>query len=331
MSLDLEQKYFVTTDKGLYRAEKDGLYKLLDVPTYGIAADDRYLYLAFFTVTHSTLVRGDLAPFLSGQGDPRFKTIYQMSVRNSNERMHAAWLGERYLWCANTGRNSLLRIDRHNLAQQVEFPLFTDRFGYPLLHDVNHINGISEYGGAVLFSAYRAGQQAMIGVFDGITVTGYGYPNVGIHDIYMAGSDFVFCDTFGPGEAPGGGAVMTAEGALDEAYFSRGDGYVVRGLAGSRDELLIGHSHKGDRRKRFAGNGGLLLAREGRVVAEQPLDAAQVYQIMTCEGEFLQPRPAHATIESIKQGLAARLGAPIFESDVTPISARTTALKESAS
>jgi hypothetical protein len=319
--LPLSQRYFVTTDRGLYRIEPDGLFKLLDLPLYGIAADDRHLYLALMLGRRSVLVRGALAPFLGGGGSPRFEEILTVDLNSTNERLHALWLGSGDLWVANTARNSLLRISRDDLSDREEFVPFSDRFGHRLLHDINHINGISEYEGIVLFSAYRAGKQALIGVLDGKDVTGYGYPNVGIHDIYLGGKGFAFCDTFGPAGAAGRGAVITAEGLLDAEYFNRGAGYVVRGLAGNAGELLIGHSHKGNRRQRFGGHGSLLLACDGRIVGEQGVEAAQVYQIMTCTGEFLGPRPVAVSAEGIHRMLRQQLGAPVYQAEALALPA----------
>ncbi|MEQ8356257.1 MAG: hypothetical protein RH942_12015 [Kiloniellaceae bacterium] len=316
--LPLDGRYFITTERGVFRIEKSGIYKVLDLPAYGISADKDYLYLALFLGSRSTLVRGRIGPFLGQDGAADLEEIYSVPLQSSNQRMHALWLGKTHLWVANTGRNSLIRLDRATLSERLEIPLFSDQFGYDLLHDVNHVNGVSEYDGTVFFSAYRAGEQSMLGYIDGHKITGFAYPNVGIHDIYLSSEGIFFCDTFGPAGSQSGGAVMTANGPFDPAYLSGEKGYVLRGLAGSPEEMLIGHSHKGKRRERFEGKGSLLLGINGRIQGEQPIAAAQVYQIMTCEGSFLSPPPEAMTAIKAHKLLATHLGDPIYEASIRP-------------
>lgn len=86
---------------------------------------------------------------------------------STNERIHQLYLGDKALWVANTGRNTLIKIDPETCHTIAELPVIVDQFGRGVLYDNNHINSVSEYGGTVLFAAYRAGDgRSMIGVYD---------------------------------------------------------------------------------------------------------------------------------------------------------------------
>jgi hypothetical protein len=311
--------YLFTTNKGVYRLDSSGIYRILKAPAYGIAIKGEWVFLALFAEGCSSVVRGDRRALVENGRPLSFRELYRIETPSSNERIHQIFCSEDALWVANTPRNTLLKIDPEECRVLAEIPVMLDRFGQPVMFDNNHINSVAEWDGVVLFAAYRAGEESMIGVYDGEAVTGYAYRNVGVHDIFLTEDDFYFCDTFGNGETDSGGAPITGDGVLDPAFFERPPGCIVRGLAGSSEELLIGHSHKGSRAKRFNGHGAILVSRNGKVVSRIDVAPAQVYQIITSDGDFVIPRPAKVYADGVRQVLAKALGDPIYQAKVTPL------------
>ena len=262
------------------------------------------------------VVRGDRRALFESGRSFSFKVIYRLRTASSNERIHGLYWGDKALWVANTARNTLLKIDPDEARVTDEVAVILDRFDRPVLYNNNHINSVSEYGGIVMFVAYRAGEQSMIGVYDGASVTGYGYPRAGVHDIFLTETGFMLCDTFGENQQESGGALITEQGPFDPSYFKQPPGFIVRGMAGTPDEFLIGHSHKGERSKRFDGHGAILVARDGKVVDRFDVQPAQVYQIITGGGECITPRPATVDAAQLHQILRAALGEPIYEAEM---------------
>lgn len=309
----LSRAYYFTSEKGVFRLESSGIYRVLDVACYGIAIGGPWVFLALYSHDTAIMVRGDRRALHEPGRDFAFREIYRLRTLSSNERIHGLYLGDEALWVANTGRNTLLQIDPEAAEVVAEIPVIRDRFDRPVLFNNNHINSVSEYDGTVLFAAYRAGAQSMIGVYDGATVTGFGYPCEGVHDIFLTEGGFVLCDTFGANTDEAGGMPVTEEGPLDPRFFARPPGCIVRGVAGSPDELLIGHSHKGERAQRFEGRGAILIARDGRVVGRIDVRPAQVYQIITEDGDFTVPRPRKVEADALRRMFRDALGPPIYE------------------
>lgn len=315
----LRRVYFYTSEKGVYRIDSSGVYRILEIPCYGIAINGDWVYLALFDGGYSTVVRCDRKTLTESDARPDFREIYRIPARSSNERIHQIYLGDEALWVTNTGRNTVLEIDPNDCVVQAEIPLILDRFDHPVMFDTNHINSVFRHDGVMLFTAYRAGDQSMIGIYDGESVTGYGYRNVGIHDIFLTEDGLYFCDTFGTGDPDTGGAVITPDGPLDPAFFQQPPGYIVRGLAGTQDEFLVGHSFKGTRAKRFDGRGAILVCRNKTIQGKIDVPTAQVYQIITSDGDFLMPRPAKLDLEKLHDELARTLGEPIYHAKPRPL------------
>lgn len=311
--LDIDGFYYLTSEKGVYGMDRSGLYRILRTGGYGIAMRKDRVFLSVDLPGLSLIVRGRLHSFLRGAGPMDFDEITRVRVRSSNERFHGMFATDSHLFAANTARNTILKIDLET-DEIHEYPLFVDRFGANILYDLNHVNSISCCGGVLLFTAYSAGKQSMIGVYDNGRVTGFGYRNAGVHDIYMTPDGFYFCDTFGDAPETRGGSVETERGTLDGTFFSmKDDGYVVRGLAGSRAEMLIGHSHQGPRSKRFDGRGGVIVARNGKVSGFAEVVSAQVYQIIRRDGLFLDEEANGIDGTFARARLAASLGEPIYD------------------
>lgn len=147
-------------------------------------------------------------------------------------------------------------------------------------------------------------------------VTGFRYKNVGVHDVFVNDQDFFFGDSFGVGVPDQGGALICSTGAFSNV-FSQSPGWVVRGIGGDpQGELLVGHSHKGERRKRFKGDGALLLFNKGEFVREMGMPHwAQTYQVMQTDGTFVQCAQGREplTADAVLEKLHGLLGEPVYQ------------------
>lgn len=308
----LAHSYFFTSDKGLFRVTPAGMTRLFGLPVYGFALRGGHFYMAVNLGLLSLVVRGDRQALERPGANLKLQTLYDRSIRSSNERLHQLTSGPDGLWVANTARNSLLLIDADTGVVKKEIFPFLDRFGAPVMGDHNHINSVVQYGDAVLFTAYRAGERSLIGMYDGKTVRGFGYRNAGAHDVYLWESDIVFCDTFGDAGRESGGVIRGGFPFADD-FFSRPPGFIVRGMAGQHGEILVGHSHKGQRKQRFKGRGSLLVFHGGAPAFVIPVPAAQIYQITTAQGEFLPFDGTAANAAVIAEKLEKSLGAACYE------------------
>ncbi|MBF0446776.1 MAG: hypothetical protein HQL67_01100 [Magnetococcales bacterium] len=316
---DLQETYLITTDRGVYRLSRDGLFLVFPYHTYGIAIHKKHLFIAILIDTVSIIVRGDKQAFFSAGLPFNFQEVYRIHTLSPTDRIHGMFMGGKSLWVANTARNTILEIDPDTLQIKAEIPILYDSFSAPVLYDQNHINGISEYHGVVLFSAPKVNKKSMIGLYDGVSVTGYEYENSGVHDVYLSEEGLFFCDTFGTNQTDSGGYLVTGESFFDKPFFDNPPGVVVRGLAGTPEEFIIGHSHKGARAKRFKGHGALLMARFGQVQKKIPIDPSQVHQIICQDGLNIKPSPDKMDAEEMRAVLKNRLGEPIYSVQVSPL------------
>jgi hypothetical protein len=313
--LPLEKAYYFTSEKGLFYVDKNGIEKRMSIPIYGLAFAHPHIFLSVQISTRSILFQGSLDALKSG-GNLNLKKLYEIQTRSSNERIHQITYGSGYIWVANTGRNSILKVDAKTGEILEEIWPFLDSFGDPYVGDHNHINSVHGYNDFIIFTAYRAGGKSLIGLIhkDG-SVTGYHYPNQGGHDIYLDEDNFYFCDTFGDHALGKGGRLITKDGPYAEDLFSRSPGYIVRGVAKNNNELIIGHSHKGERSKRFKGHGALLIWNKQQFQGEVKIPAAQIYQIIrACDGRNFDYDEDKIKIATVQFILKKQLGKPVYQS-----------------
>ena len=79
--------------------------------------------------------------------------------------------------------------------------------------------------------------------------------------------------------------------------------------------MLVGHSHKGERSKRYKGHASLLLFRDGQLATEfTGMPWAQTYQISMADGRAVIPDDGRSPMsaEALKQALQSLLGDPVY-------------------
>lgn len=317
VDVPVESDYFISSDRGVFALRKNRITKVFNLWTFGIAVAGSDIYLACYSGGgFSFILKGRLEAFLRENVPYHFREIYRIPIVSTNHRIHQICISDGFLWVANSGRNTLLQIDLHSGGIESEIAPFVDSFGKPILYDNNHINSISVYDDTILFIAYKAGGHSMIGVYRDGLVKGYSYKNIGVHDIHIADRDVFFSDTFGRNVQNEGGAVLVNGKPLDESYFCRPPGFIVRGLAGKGRQLVIGHSHKGERKQRFKGNASLLLAQNQNVTHHVSMPFAQFNDIIHVTGEsFMQP-PIDSSFTGICSIIESFMGPPTYIAEV---------------
>ena len=316
---EIDGRYLVTSELGIYRLDKDGIAKVFDLPTFGIAAWRDYLYLGIQQGAYTSVLRVSRKALGKPGARLECKLVYRLRVGRTNERIHQLCASDDFVWVANTGRNTLLRIDPNADDAIEEYTVFLDRFGAPIHSDVNHINSVHSHGNCLLFVAYKIGKQSMIGILHDGQIEGYAYPRKGVHDIYLTREGFMFSDTFGENTDEKGGVPVTEKGPMDPERFAKPPGYIVRGIAGQGSEMIIGHSHKGKRAKRFEGRGALLIYRDRSFVTELTMPCSQVYQIMREDGKTLDGPDAVLDVEQVRRRISGSLGEVIYRAPATPV------------
>lgn len=310
---------YLTTDCGLFRLCQGRFQRLTLIGGYGFALSGEHAFLSLNFYGRSSLVSLELEELQK----PRQK-VYAMEhwgvpITDNAERFHQVTSRrDGPIWVANTSRNTLLRIDPHNHDRISEYSIFHDQFGVPILYDHNHINSVVQYEDVILFSAYRAGENSLICVINGDRIKGYAYPRKGVHDIYLTSTGFLLCDTFGENQPGRGGAPYTENGIIDPKFFGREPGYVVRGAVGLGEDWLIGYSHKGERKKRYEGNGGVIVISRGKVQETWTLPAAQIYQIVREDKEFIDP-VQECSVEQVCSLFEEVLGPPVYEGQIREV------------
>ena len=311
LPISLKHCYFITTNKGIYRAEKNKLYHVTPWPLYGFAIHNQKAYCALTIKKCSLLLSCDLDSLLGLNNKPNWTEINRYESSDTNCRFHGMDIYGDTLWLAHTGEGGLLEYKLNDLDQKPRFhTLIRDYFGNPINYDLNHINGVTAYKNLTLFTTYRVGKRSGIGVLEGDKVTIYPVENTGIHDAYFHRDDLYHCDTFGSNQQ---GYVMKNNLPWNAAFFDVPPGYIIRGLSGDHDEMLVGHSHKGDRKNRFKGQGTIIFFNDGELSGQLDIPGSQVYQIIRKDGLALSPKPADISSSDAHKKLHHILGEPIYQ------------------
>ena len=312
---DVTGDYLISGDRGVHAVVGGRLLRLSGTRTFGIAVRDGILYCAASDDRYSSICRAALPAVLEPGKTLEFEEI-QRAATSKNGRYHQIGFVGNRLAVAATERNAILFLNPEDGTTVAECFPFRDRFGDPVLGDHNHINSVSECGECLLFCAYKAGKHALLCVLHNDRVKAYRIDNRGAHDVYIEGRNLWHSDTFGvPAELGGDdcGYVMKNNRRVDADFFSTPPGKVVRGIAGTGEELLVGHSHKGPRSKRYEGKGSIIRLVGDKVVNETPVSFAQVYDILRLDGRHFDESPAFGTWEEVTTHFTSILGPCVYE------------------
>lgn len=321
--LGLSGRYLVTSELGLFLVDSREIRQVSDTPGFGVWIDGDDAFLSYEATARrwhvrrsvSRIARVSLPRLLAGRllgAPPRnLPSLYTQPFRSTNGRIHQirgahgiAEVPEPCLLIAATEENAVVVVSTDGALRGRLFP-FTDRFGAPIRgHDHNHINSLLAVDGTVFLVAYKAAEEAsFIGYLADGALFGWQPHPRGFHDLETTAGGFLTSDTFGQ---DGGGHVLNESGFFQEPFFT-GHNLCPRGIAQGEGEVLIGHSHKGERKKRFAGRGGLIVCPIDRPARFYEMPWAQTYDILALDGH--QDMPA-ATAGGLRDALTQRFGPP---------------------
>jgi hypothetical protein len=307
--------YLVSGDRGVHAIIGGELLKLFGTRTFGIAVRGREFFTACSNDHYSSICRTTLPETIAPGERMKFTEIFRASTSKSG-RIHQIGFFKGQLAVAHTDANAILFLNPESGEVISQCEPFRDHFGAPITGDHNHINSVSQCGECLLFCAYRAGRHSLLCVLHDNHVKGYPVRNTGAHDIHITGETLYYSDTFGRPIADGGdecGYLMKDNRPVDEAYFSKPPGRALRGIAAQGGELLVGHSHKGPRAKRYKGKGSIIRIVDDRVAGEAEVPFAQLYDIMRLDGRHFDEPPSVGTWDEVNGLLEAVLGPCVYE------------------
>jgi hypothetical protein len=314
-ALKVKGQYVLSTEKGVFLINSDRLLHTFPYRTYGIALHNDDFYLSSVRGEHNSIFKArlptSLEQFVPGTRIS-FEEIYCLKA-HITERIHQVCIHQNQLVITKPSANAIVFLNLTTGEEEFEIRPFVDSFGIPVISgDHNHINSVFSCGEVLLFGAYRAGGSSLIGAYHNGKITGYRAGNEGLHGVYVSGQDLYYGDTFGS-EGEGKGYLIVNNKRFDESHFQSGDGFCVRGVCQSGEELLIGHSHKGPRAKRFEGPAFLLRCNKDHVEECIQMPFAAIYDIMKMDGTYFDKSPHVTSWDEVNRLLQDILGGPIYE------------------
>lgn len=309
--------YLISTDLGVYRAYSNRLERILPFCTFGISVDNGVLYAVVTEGRWSFVIR---AQMVKDQNNLlSFKNtclLYKSETYYHNERFHQIHARDGRLAIANTRSNSITFIDSENGKLIVDIYPLNDASGFPIKSDHNHINSVFQAGDVTFFVAHNGGKLgSLVGYIHGDYVRASCFPNRGVHDIIPTIRGLVISDTFGSSKVDhrsGGNLIYVGK----ELLAQRPDetGYMIRGVAGVGEEMLVGHSYHGKRKDRFKGYGGLLVFKKEKLSAFEKVPFSQVYDIVRLDGKKLDIECEKVSASEAEQLLISTVGPVCYES-----------------
>jgi hypothetical protein len=278
--------YYIATDRGVYLANKEGLYRIINcdskyVLPYGFTVLLDKFYLGMYINDHTILLEGDRASLSTPGSSLKLREVFKIKTPLQNGRIHQITASKGCIWVSLTGNGSLIKYVPGSSHISVLQPI-KDRFGEPVWGPENHINSVVEHNNHVFFTAYQAGGGSMIGVWDGEKVIGWKYENKGVHDFYITKDGYLFFDTFNDE-----GGCFVGSGKIIE-FPDKEKASLARGAAGNEKESIVGCSHKGKKKEdRLKGSASIIMSFQtkfGGVSSKIQMPFAQVCQIVNLEG-----------------------------------------------
>ena len=319
--LPIQGDYIVGTSNGLMRMTPEGLTRLLRGHYFGVSvSEDRKLYVAWFGMLRrraSAIFEIDLDRILSGRGLYRPRCVFLRYDDIDNDRIHQLCVAGDYLYAADTRCNSIIKLDRATGEVVKTMYVFFDEHDKPICFRHNHINSVSAYGDNLLFTAFHGRGGSMLGLIGNNEVRYWAYENAGVHDIYLRGDKVLISDSFGnrkPGTVAEGtvGAVIENGKNMSEECFRGLESYMIRGIAGTGPETIVGLSvlWRDPNRKYTDKVGGLLVCNGGGHEVVAPLPFAQFFDVVRTDGKQFDEPPGSVECDDICALMTNSFGPP---------------------
>ena len=308
--------YMITSEKGVFLLNGKTIKRLYATHTFGIAVDSHHVFLACSDELETFVIKFDKNKFI--KGGCVGQRLFSKYISDPGSRIHQISLTSNTVWLACTFDNTITEIDKNTGELIKKLAPFKDEFGLPIILDHNHINSVFCVGKSVLFVAYKVNNSSMIFIMDDDYITGYKYPNIGVHDIIIDGETFYFSDTFGERNSINqGGAVIFNGSIMNPEIFSQSPGYIVRGIAGKASEMIVGHSHKGLRSERYKGKAKIIQICNTKLENIMDMTFSQIFDIVTLEGRKVDNDHTSPSSLEINANLSKSLGKPVFERKIS--------------
>lgn len=309
----------VTTNAGLFLFSAGCWHVLFPVTCFGVGKRGHDLYLGASAGLHSFIVRGTLEIGPKQCMLHRLQILSRFETRYHNERIHQIAYDPLtdLVLCANTRRTSLLAVNPETGKIIKEEFLFEDGTGFPVHTDQAHLNSVTPHGRATLFVMHNAGDHgSALGFVLGGRVRAYAYPARGAHDIMIHNDALMFTDSFRADRIETQPDVSGAIRYLGTEYLAELTDaiprkLVLRGLAAYRGVLAVGYSFYAKRERRLGESaGGILLFKDGALIAMVDGPFSQVYDILPIDGTRTDHSGPPRTSEELHR---------LFERDVGPL------------
>jgi hypothetical protein len=312
-ALEVKGEYLITTDKGVFHLVNKTLRRVSDIPSFGVAiSPDGLLYLATWGKSFTSIISTPLKNVLS-DSLRSWNEIWRLPVASSSGRVHQISVCRDSVWLANTAQNCITRLDRFSGKWLANIAPFRCSFGYPILSDHNHLNGIHAAPNYLVFSAFRINREAALGVVGDGRVWLFRYPNMGIHDCAFDGNSFLFSDSYSMWDKRGHGLLLRDGVEVSADVFERQNAQFVRGISGCRGEVVVGNSFAGVREERFSGQGHLIVLHGDGGYDWLSIPAAQVYDVLRCDGGRFDRPPSFRTATEVSTHFRNMLGEAVEE------------------
>jgi hypothetical protein len=310
-SIDLLGEYLISTEKGVFCLTSNTLRQVSSIPAFGMAvAPDGLLYLATWGKSFTSIVMAPLREVISGSMRS-WREIWRIPVASAAGRIHQISVSGDSVWLANTAQNCITRLDRMSGKWLANIAPFKCSFGYPILTDHNHINGVHASPNYLVFTAFRINREAAVGVIGDGCVWIFAYRNMGIHDCAFRGDSFLFCDSYSMWDRYGHGLLIMDGVEVSRDVFLRQQAQFVRGVSGRRGEIVVGNSNSGSRDERFSGRGQIIILRETGAFESLQMPAAQVYDVLSCDGRRFDTEPSFASATELVMHFRGIFGEPV--------------------
>jgi hypothetical protein len=93
--------------------------------------------------------------------------------------------------------------------------------------------------------------------------------------------------------------------------FLRQQAQFVRGISGRRGEIVVGNSNSGSHEERFSGQGQVIILRETGAFQSLQMPAAQVYDVLGCDGRRFDTSPSFASATEVVMHFRGIFGEPV--------------------
>jgi hypothetical protein len=307
--------YLVSSERGIFELQGQSIRQLLPFETFGLSIDNGNLFVALSIGPYSHVIAAKIVKSGPGQLELNsFRLLRTIEAKYPNERIHQIHARQGRLAIANTRFNSITVLESSTGNLIVDIFPFVDSTGFPIRIDQNHINSVYLTGDALLFTAHSAGKiGSFLGYISGGRVVAFPFPHRGVHDIVPTREGLIFSDTFGGAgkDFKGGGNVIFGGRRLLPG--NKEHGFMIRGIAGTGNEMIVGHSNHGGREDRFKSEGSLLVFEDLSLKSVNPVPFSQVYDIVRLDGAKMDKECTFANTADLHMNFESALGPAAYE------------------